>query len=121
MDGALDAVPFVDIKPFESSGFYDPCQYGLGWSQLIGSATRDAALFVGGAAMWRAVPVLGGGQLPLKTSYALSGLGVTPLGVASSISSGSSLLTGASLTGSVAFTTASRLSTAQQVINLRND
>lgn len=64
---------------FESSGFYDSCQYGLGWSQAIGGLTRDTALFLEGAAAWRAV--LDGGPMALKASIGLLGAGFTPIGV----------------------------------------
>ena len=50
VDGAIDIVPVVNAKPFESLGLYDPNDNGLKTSQLIGSVTRDAALFISGGA-----------------------------------------------------------------------
>ena len=45
-DGAIDFIPFVDIKPYESFGLYDSSNSGLGWSQSIGGLTRDIAVTI---------------------------------------------------------------------------
>lgn len=108
-DGVVDVVPFVDFKPFEQAGFYDSCELGLGISQAIGGVTRDTALFLGGAAAWRAVPVLGGGQLSTRASLGLSGAGFTPLGLATSGTGA------ANLTGTFIATQSMRYSSAQNL------
>ena len=48
IDGFVDIIPFVDAKPFEAAGWYDSNQFGLGWSQVIGSGTRDALSIITG-------------------------------------------------------------------------
>jgi len=117
-DGVVDVVPFVDIRPFENRGFYDSCQYGLGISRAVGGVTRDTALFLGGAAAWRAVPVLGGGQISTQASLGLSGAGLTPVGVAFTQSTaGSQAAAAASYTGSFALTQGARLSSVQNLVN----
>lgn len=93
VDGALNMIPGVQLSPFESYGWYDSSQFGLGASQAIGGVTRDAALFFYGAHLWRAIPVLGGGRLPLRVSFALSAAGWAPLGVVASGGSTTSLVT----------------------------
>ena len=86
IDGAIDIVPLIELKPFESFGFYDSQQYGLDGSQLIGALTRDAALVLGGAAAWRSgtmlgVPLPGVGTTSMVDAVVLSGVGVTTLSV----------------------------------------
>ncbi len=95
-DGIIDVVPFVDFKPFEAAGYYDSSQYGLGWSQAIGGVTRDAAVFLSGAAAWRAMPLLGGGNLSTSLSLNLSAWGFTPY-------SGLSLINASSLRAATSF------------------
>jgi hypothetical protein len=110
LDGAVNVVPVVGFTPFESAGFYDSSQFGLGASQAVGGVTRDAALFLFGAAAWRSLPVLGGGNLSIQASLGLSAGGLTPLGVATSGTGAASLMS------SFLFVNGGRISTATELI-----
>ena len=54
LDGAVDVIPFIDAKPFEAMGLYESSEYGLEWSQAIGSLTRDVELGLMGYGFYRA-------------------------------------------------------------------
>lgn len=110
VDGAVNVVPFVNFTPLQSAGLYDPSQNGLAISQSVGGVTRDAALFLFGAAAWRALPVLGGGNISMQASLGLSAAGLTPLGVATS---GTGTMT---LMSSFLFVNGGRISTATGLI-----
>ncbi|MCC5842563.1 MAG: hypothetical protein JJT96_20770 [Opitutales bacterium] len=95
-DGVIDGVPGMKLQPLANLGLYDPDEYGLGWSQVIGSGTRDAALFLYIGSTWVAAP------MRVAPALGFSGIGLSPLGVLS-VSRLSPVLQGSSLAATAGY------------------
>lgn len=110
IDGGVNLIPGFEFKPFERAGIYDSSKDGLGWSQVIGSGTRDASLLLLGGAAWQA------GKATIAEASGLSFLGVTPWGMAATSATGHAVGVASNL-GAVSAVWYLRIDTGRKVVD----